>query len=110
MLILGAGRAGEALVRDLRRAGAYQPVGFLDDAAALRGSKVQGVPVLGHDRRTSREIARETAAKLLVIAMPSAGRQRDAARGRRRANAPACRSARCRACRTCSKAVRCLAN
>ena len=47
-LILGAGRAGEALVRDLRRVGTYQPVGFLDDAAALRGSKVQGVPVLGN--------------------------------------------------------------
>lgn len=38
VLILGAGQAGEALVRDLRRTGAYQPVGFLDDAANLRGS------------------------------------------------------------------------
>jgi FlaA1/EpsC-like NDP-sugar epimerase len=70
-LILGAGRAGEALVRDLRRVGNYQPVGFLDDAAALRGSKVQGVPVLGSVQDVA-EIARETAAKLLVIAMPSA--------------------------------------
>jgi FlaA1/EpsC-like NDP-sugar epimerase len=70
-LILGAGRAGEALVRDLRRVGSYQPVGFLDDAAALRGSKVQGVPVLGTVQDVA-EIARETAAKLLVIAMPSA--------------------------------------
>ena len=33
VLILGAGQAGEALVRDLRRTGAYHPVGFLDDAA-----------------------------------------------------------------------------
>src|SRR5690606_10287572 len=47
VLILGAGQAGETLVRDLRRAGAYQPVGFLDDAAKLRGSRLQGVPVLG---------------------------------------------------------------
>jgi FlaA1/EpsC-like NDP-sugar epimerase len=70
-LILGAGRAGEALVRDLRRVGSYQPVGFLDDAAALRGSKVQGVPVLGAVQDVA-EIARETAARLLVIAMPSA--------------------------------------
>jgi len=70
-LILGAGRAGEALVRDLRRVGTYQPVGFLDDASALRGSKVQGVPVLGTVQDVA-EIARETAAKLLVIAMPSA--------------------------------------
>ncbi|HKN77560.1 MAG TPA: nucleoside-diphosphate sugar epimerase/dehydratase [Lysobacter sp.] len=70
VLILGAGRAGEALVRDLRRTGAYEPVGFLDDAAQLRGSKVQGVPVLGQIAEVE-TIARETAARLLVIAMPS---------------------------------------
>jgi len=70
VLILGAGQAGEALVRDLRRTGAYQPVGFLDDAAKLRGSHLQGVPVLGRIEDVER-IAPETAAKLLVIAMPS---------------------------------------
>ena len=70
ILILGAGHAGEALVRDLRRFGTYQPVGFIDDAIRLRGSKVQGVPVLGRVQDVA-EIARETAAKLLVIAMPS---------------------------------------
>ncbi|HVR80572.1 MAG TPA: nucleoside-diphosphate sugar epimerase/dehydratase [Luteimonas sp.] len=70
VLILGAGQAGEALVRDLRRAGAYQPVGFLDDAARLRGSHLQGIPVLGRVDELER-IAPETAARLLVIAMPS---------------------------------------
>lgn len=70
VLILGAGRAGEALVRDLRRTGSYQPVGFLDDAPKLRGSQLQGVPVLGRIEDVVR-IAPETAAKLLVIAMPS---------------------------------------
>lgn len=70
VLILGAGAAGEALVRDLRRTGTYAPVGFLDDAAKLRGSKLQGVPVLGKVANVA-EIARETAAKLIVIAMPS---------------------------------------
>src|SRR5690606_40966275 len=69
--ILGAGRSGEALVRDLRRLGHYHPVGFLDDASRLRGTKVQGVPVLGKVEDVA-EIARETAARLLVIAMPSA--------------------------------------
>lgn len=82
VLILGAGRAGEALVRDLRRAGAYQPVGFLDDAAKLRGSYLQGVPVLGKIEEVER-IAPETAARLLVIAMPSL----DAAAMRRVVNA-----------------------
>ncbi|HEU4813262.1 MAG TPA: nucleoside-diphosphate sugar epimerase/dehydratase [Xanthomonadaceae bacterium] len=70
VLIVGAGQAGEALVRDMHRVGAYHPVGFLDDAARLRGSKVQGIPVLGKVSDVS-EIARETAARLLVIAMPS---------------------------------------
>jgi FlaA1/EpsC-like NDP-sugar epimerase len=46
-------------------------VGFLDDAPRLRGSKVQGVPVLGRVSEAS-TIARETAARLIVIAMPSA--------------------------------------
>ncbi|MBB3343269.1 nucleoside-diphosphate sugar epimerase/dehydratase [Luteimonas sp. RC10] len=71
VLILGAGQAGETLVRDLRRTGAYDPVGFLDDAPKLRGSQLQGVPVLGRVEDVER-IAPETAAKLLVIAMPSA--------------------------------------
>ncbi len=70
VLILGAGQAGETLVRDLRRAGAYQPVGFLDDAISLRGSHLQGLPVLGRVDEVAR-IAPETAARLLVIAMPS---------------------------------------
>ena len=42
VLILGAGQSGEALVRDLRRTGRYDPIGFLDDAAALRGARLQG--------------------------------------------------------------------
>ncbi|NZA28016.1 polysaccharide biosynthesis protein [Luteimonas sp. SJ-92] len=70
VLILGAGQAGEALLRDLRRAGAYQVVGFLDDAAKLHGSHLQGVPVLGRVKDVAR-IAPETAARLLIIAMPS---------------------------------------
>lgn len=75
VLILGAGQAGEALVRDLRRTGAYQPVGFLDDASKLRGSHLHGVPVLGRIDDVIR-IAPETAAKLLVIAMPSVDAER----------------------------------
>lgn len=70
VLILGAGRAAEALVRDLRRSGAFEPVGFLDDAPRLRGSRLHGLPVLGRlDEAPA--VARETAAGMLVIAMPS---------------------------------------
>ncbi len=78
MLIVGAGRAAEALVRDLRRSGAYQPVGFVDDAGHLHGAKLQGLPILGRIDEAG-AIAKETAAKLLVIAIPSldaAGMQR----------------------------------
>jgi FlaA1/EpsC-like NDP-sugar epimerase len=70
VLILGAGRAAEALVRDLRRTGAFFPVGYLDDAPHLRGAKIQGLAVLGNLDQIG-SIARETAAKLLVIAIPS---------------------------------------
>lgn len=70
VLVLGAGEAGEALVRDLNRSGLYRPVGFLDDAVRLRGTRVQGLPVLGTIDDVER-VARDTAAELLVIAMPS---------------------------------------
>jgi len=71
VLVLGAGRAGETLVRDLRRDGQYAPVGLLDDDRTLRGAKVHGVPVLGQLADVER-VARETAAEMLLIAMPSA--------------------------------------
>ncbi len=70
VIILGAGRAGEALVRELRRTGVYSPVAFLDDASGLQGAKLMGVPVLGR-LSDAAAIARETGAKMLVIAMPS---------------------------------------
>src|ERR1700753_3133490 len=71
VLVLGAGRAGEALLRDLARENRYRPVGLLDDNAALRGAKVHGVPVLGVVDKLP-ELAGETAAEMLLIAMPSA--------------------------------------
>jgi len=69
VLILGAGEAGETLVRDLRRAGTYQPVGFLDDAARLHGSELQGLPILGSIADLER-LAPEVAAQLAIIALP----------------------------------------
>jgi FlaA1/EpsC-like NDP-sugar epimerase len=69
VLILGAGEAGETLVRDLRRAGTYQPVGFLDDATRLRGSELQGLPILGSIADLQR-LAPEVAAQLAIIALP----------------------------------------
>lgn len=71
VLILGAGRAGEMLCRDMRRGCEYLPVGFLDDHKRLQGSKVHGVPVLG----TIDELPRITAeydVDIVIIAIPSA--------------------------------------
>jgi FlaA1/EpsC-like NDP-sugar epimerase len=74
VLVIGAGRAGEALVRDLRRDSRYIPAGFIDDDVSLRGSRLQGVPVLGGTGRLV-EMARRTGAEMLLIAMPSADKQ-----------------------------------
>jgi FlaA1/EpsC-like NDP-sugar epimerase len=68
---LGAGRAGEALVREVRRESRFHPVGFLDDKRVLRGAKVHGIPVIGGIDEAAK-IAREVAAEMLLIAMPSA--------------------------------------
>ncbi len=60
-------------MRDLRRDNRYTPVGFLDDNASLRGGRVHGVPVLGTIDHLP-ALARETAAEMLVIAMPTANK------------------------------------
>lgn len=71
ILIIGAGTAGEALLRELLHDRAYRPIGLLDDAPSLRGAVIRGVPVLGGIDRLP-AIAREVAAELLVIAIPTA--------------------------------------
>jgi FlaA1/EpsC-like NDP-sugar epimerase len=74
VLVIGAGRAGEALVRDLRRDVHYVPAGFIDDDAALRGTRLQGVPVLGGTDKLV-ELARRAGAEMLLIALPSADKE-----------------------------------
>src|SRR5438445_4258173 len=72
VLVLGAGRAGETLIRELLHENRYRPVGILDDNTALRGAKVHGVPVLGTLEQLP-QLAGEVAAETILIAMPSAG-------------------------------------
>lgn len=71
VLILGAGRAGEMLARDMRRDGGYLPIGFLDDQTSLKGFKLHDLPVLGTIDRLP-EVAQEHALDLVIIALPSA--------------------------------------
>jgi FlaA1/EpsC-like NDP-sugar epimerase len=74
VLVLGAGRSGALLQRELRRRGASDVVGFLDDDERLRGAQVHGVPVLGTIDQLPR-VSAEVAADLVIIAMPSANNQ-----------------------------------
>ena len=71
VLILGAGSAGEMLLRELRAQDRFHAVGLLDDIAVLKGAKIQGVQVLG-TLDELQTVARETAATMLVITMPTA--------------------------------------
>ena len=73
-LILGAGRSGALLERELRHRGASDVVGFLDDDRRLRSAQVHGVPVLGTIDQLPR-VAREVGADQAIIAMPSANNQ-----------------------------------
>ncbi len=74
VLVLGAGRSGALLERELRRRGNFNVIGFLDDNRRLRGAQVHGIPVLGPIKKLPR-FAREVNAGLAIIAMPSATNQ-----------------------------------
>jgi FlaA1/EpsC-like NDP-sugar epimerase len=74
VLILGAGRSGAMLEKELRRRGGFDVVGFLDDDRRLRGAQVHGVPVLGVIDQLPR-FGVSHQADLVIIAMPSATNQ-----------------------------------
>lgn len=69
VLIVGADRAGEVLSRDLRRDRGYVVVGFVDDKPALRGARINNLPVLGGFDQLPK-VTRETAVDMLLIALP----------------------------------------
>ncbi len=74
VLIMGAGDAGEMLLRELRNNPKldYQPVGFLDDDPEKHGLEIGSVPILGARQVMVREIRRRRIDEVL-IAIPSAG-------------------------------------
>jgi FlaA1/EpsC-like NDP-sugar epimerase len=73
VIVCGAGNAGNSLLRDMRANGAlaYTPVGLIDDDPRKKGLRVGGVKVLGARDQLTR-ILRETRAREVIIAMPSA--------------------------------------
>lgn len=70
-LIVGAGSAGELLLRDLNRSNehAYTVVGFLDDDPGKQGMVVGGKAVLGTIDELPR-VARQCRAAMVLIAIP----------------------------------------
>lgn len=73
VLVIGAGDAGEMLVREMLRQPerGLRPVGFLDDRPDKRGMRIHGVPVVG-DRQSVSDAVSRLAVGLIVVAMPSA--------------------------------------
>jgi FlaA1/EpsC-like NDP-sugar epimerase len=71
VLIIGAGDAGEMIVREMRKGSGYLPVGFIDDDPSKLGRTIHGVKVLGPRTQLSRVIAGTKAVEALV-AIPSA--------------------------------------
>ena len=75
-LIVGAGNAGESLLREIQRMATaqYDVVGFIDDDPAKRGTHIHGMPVLGTVEQLPK-ICNERKIEEIAIATPSASHQ-----------------------------------
>ena len=74
-LIVGAGRTGRSLMRELRETAGERVVGFVDDNPRLRRRRVHGVPVLGNTGELPRLIQR-TKPNIVLVTIPNAPRDR----------------------------------
>lgn len=76
VLIVGAGNAGESLLREMQKThgGRYDVVGFVDDDAGKRGARIHGVAVLGVLADVPMLVQRHKADEV-VLAIPSASGQ-----------------------------------
>lgn len=72
-LIVGAGDAGEQILRNMLslRVSSYMPVGFIDDSPIKKNVKIHGVKVLGKISDIPK-IVKSYKVKQLIIAIPSA--------------------------------------
>jgi FlaA1/EpsC-like NDP-sugar epimerase len=73
VLIVGSGKAGEMLARDIlrNRRGDYTPVAFVDDKLRRQGREIHGVPVSGTGDDIPR-LCEELAIDIVMLAIPSA--------------------------------------
>ncbi len=74
-LIVGAGNAGEALLREIHRMpiAQYDVIGFIDDDPVKQGTDIHGIPVLGTMAQLP-EICEQHHIEDIAIAIPSATR------------------------------------
>jgi len=72
-LIVGAGNAGEALLREILRMSVtqYDVVGLIDDDSVKQGTHIHGIPILGTVEQLP-GICEERKIEEIAIAMPSA--------------------------------------
>ncbi|AHE98547.1 polysaccharide biosynthesis protein [Thioalkalivibrio paradoxus] len=70
-LVIGAGRSGEMLVRELINSREYLPIGLLDDDPRKRGRDLHGVRVLGSVDELE-EMLIDLDVDIVLIAMPTA--------------------------------------
>lgn len=75
VLIVGAGRAGRSLARELREGNESRVVGFLDDNPRVRRRRILGISVVGSLDEAGRAIA-STRAHEVLVTIPSAPRER----------------------------------
>ncbi|MEA3366986.1 MAG: polysaccharide biosynthesis protein, partial [Planctomycetota bacterium] len=75
VLIIGAGDAGEGVLRELYRLPVekYHVVGFVDDDLRKRGMRIHGVPVLGGVDDLA-QVAKKQNAEEVIIALPRPAR------------------------------------
>lgn len=71
-LIVGAGEAGESILREIRNYNhEYFPIGLIDDAKERKGKIIQGVRVLGNSQDIV-NVVRKKNVEAIIIAIPSA--------------------------------------
>jgi UDP-GlcNAc:undecaprenyl-phosphate/decaprenyl-phosphate GlcNAc-1-phosphate transferase len=74
-LIVGAGRGGRSLVRELRETPGERVVGFVDDDPVLRSRRLLGTPVLGRIDEID-EVLETTQPDAVLVTIPDAPRER----------------------------------
>lgn len=70
VIVLGAGEAAIALVKDLARSSKWRIVGLLDDESSMHGREVFGVKVLGNIAKLP-DLHKQLSVEHVIVAMPS---------------------------------------